>query len=304
MAKLAILGHATRGKEVIEILEMLGGNNKRNLRGIDTNLTYYICSEGNIDTLYAVSSENFIVFTLEEFLEKYPYKVGDSVNSKYLKNYKIEKAEWDSHSNKVVYKLQGVGWFSVEDLQPYEEAPMYLNEKANKQSEEIKKTIEPVKEIMEEMKLDIPDGYEFFGIDDDGKIVLTKKQPRYPKTYGECCKIITAKYDTHYFYTKKDKEEYPNEVKLLDCLDNLRKLLICRDAYWKIADEQMGLGKPWEPNWEDESEDKYTIVLHDNKNCYANCKGTCSFLTFPTAEMRDTFYENFKDLIEECKMFL
>jgi hypothetical protein len=64
------------------------------------------------------------------------------------------------------------------------------------------------------------------------------------------------------------------------------------------------LDKPWEPDWKDESENKYTIVLHGNKNCYANCKGACSFLTFPTAEMRDAFYENFKDLIEECKEFL
>lgn len=29
MANLAIRGHATRGKEVIEILEMLGGENKK-----------------------------------------------------------------------------------------------------------------------------------------------------------------------------------------------------------------------------------------------------------------------------------
>ena len=36
------------------------------------------------------------------------------------------------------------------------------------------------------MKLDIPEGYEFFGIDDDNKIVLTKKQPQYPKTFEEC----------------------------------------------------------------------------------------------------------------------
>jgi hypothetical protein len=27
-------------------------------------------------------------------------------------------------------------------------------------------------------------------------------------------------------------------------------------------------------------------------------------LVFPTEEMRDAFYENFKDLIEKCKKFL
>ena len=29
----------------------------------------------------------------------------------------------------------------------------------------------------------------------------------------------------------------------------LQKLIICRDVYWKIYGEQMGLGKPWEPDF-------------------------------------------------------
>ena len=35
MAQLVIKGHVTRGYEVIEILEMLGGKNKYNLTGND-----------------------------------------------------------------------------------------------------------------------------------------------------------------------------------------------------------------------------------------------------------------------------
>lgn len=64
----------------------------------------------------------------------------------------------------------------------------------------------------------------------------------------------------------------------------------------------MGLGKPWEPDWE--LEGCYVIV---------NCRGDIdthkqwhlnTLLAFPTEEMRDAFYENFKELIEECKEFL
>jgi hypothetical protein len=80
---------------------------------------------------------------------------------------------------------------------------------------------------------------------------------------------------------------------------NLFKLLICRDAYWKIAGDEMGLGKPWNPC---DTKDKYSIrrvedkiLLHYNVS---------SVLEFPTTKMRDLFYTSFKDLIEKCKDLL
>jgi hypothetical protein len=86
-------------------------------------------------------------------------------------------------------------------------------------------------------------------------------------------------------------------------LNNLNKLKICRDAYWKIAGEQMGLDKPWEPDWNDESQ-KYCIRMDRNK--IVNCSSSFNnrILAFPTEEMRDVFYENFKKEIEECKELL
>jgi hypothetical protein len=42
MGNIAIKGHPTRGKEVIEILEMLGAKNKYNLSGDGTNAYYVI----------------------------------------------------------------------------------------------------------------------------------------------------------------------------------------------------------------------------------------------------------------------
>jgi hypothetical protein len=82
------------------------------------------------------------------------------------------------------------------------------------------------------------------------------------------------------------------------------KLLICRDAYWKIAGEQMGLVKSWEPNWENCNENKYCLyITRNNVNKGTFCNDS-HILAFPTQEMRDVFYENFKDLIEECKVLL
>ena len=159
-------------------------------------------------------------------------------------------------------------------------------------------------------EFECPDGYEFH--DENGnviaarKIVLEKKS-RYPKSYSECCAIIGAQIRRSIFYTKKDKDDYPNEVKILSQLDDLRRLLICRDAYWKIAGEEMGLGKPWKPNWDKCSGIKYCIypvlngIRHD---AMVNQEYENRILAFPTAEMRDAFYENFKELINECKELL
>ena len=81
-------------------------------------------------------------------------------------------------------------------------------------------------------------------------------------------------------------------------------LLLYRDAYWKIVGEEMGLGKAWEPDWEDENQDKYIIgswlgAIQGLEENYVSHP-----LAFPTAEMRDAFKENFDPDIEVCKEFL
>ena len=147
----------------------------------------------------------------------------------------------------------------------------------------------------EEQEIQIADGFEFR--DENGnviktsKITLAKKKPKYPTSYEECCNIIKNPAIVTYGYRR-------------DLIYNLQKLLICRDAYWKIAGDEMGLDKPWEPNWTDNNEVKFIIGVAENEiiKCY---NGIAQYiLAFPTSEMRDIFCENFKDLINECKELL
>lgn len=139
------------------------------------------------------------------------------------------------------------------------------------------------------------DGYEV--VSDEGKFYVVKKPPKYPKTHVECCEIL---YPNENFQTVAQPIKGHNGQKLFA----LQKLLICRDAYWKIAGEQMGLGKPWEPNWLNEEQDKFVLYTHNNVICSNRFVFGHNVFAFPTAEMRDTFYENFKDLIESCKELL
>lgn len=141
-----------------------------------------------------------------------------------------------------------------------------------------------------------PDGYIFKDENDNiinaTKIILEKKKKEYPKTYEECIGKLPINWDS-----KVEGYKY-------DLLTTFQKLLICRDAYWKIAGDKMGLDKSWEPNWTDNNEVKFIIGVAENEiiKCY---NGIAQYiLAFPTEEMRDTFYENFKDLIEQCKELL
>lgn len=117
-------------------------------------------------------------------------------------------------------------------------------------------------------------------------------KPKYPKTFEECLNVLYCKSVLRTIIGHK-----------AELLFNLEKLLICRDAYWKIAGEQMGLGKPWEPDWYTK-ELKYIIYCENNKIWFNDEISRNTILVFPTLEMRDAFYENFKDLMEQCKELL
>ena len=465
MATLAIKGHSTRGEEVIELLEMLGGWNY-NRWDSKTSRTLYFINENVIELTnirHDTCINEFNVFTLEEFEEQYPYKVGDNVThhvGKLLETHKIIGMRWDSDKCRILYYLDNYDVIGVEDilygieckieqsiknndnltinseefeekfpykigdkvlshnkwegiiidmewsiddivyhirentgyishqsvneLQPYKEDT--VEEEEEDFAECIEKTIQEClfgKEDMED-KGNISDGYHTFnelyeyrllynasmfnelakqGLYDvhkskrhsdatipfgdenwfivqaelptgqisnhyemkdwdlfqvpikekanpyDGhtpqdvakrlREFLTPK-PKYPKTFAECCKVlgITSNVYMVYGYDDEHKTEvdYLYTQKML--ANHLVRLKICRDAYWKIAGEEMGF-IPWKPDWDNLSTNHEFIKI--KKGCF---EYSSRVLVFPTAEMRDVFYENFKELIEICKELL
>ena len=78
--KIAIQGHPTRGKEVIQILESLGGRNTFNYNGDYIRTAYFIGMDYSIYGFCTDSPKvGFKVYTLEEFEKEFPFKVGDKV---------------------------------------------------------------------------------------------------------------------------------------------------------------------------------------------------------------------------------
>lgn len=295
---LAIKGHATRGKEVIEILEMLGGKNVCNYGCDVTSYIYSIDVKGTINWYIPHPDSPLAIFSLEEFIKKFPYKVGDKVKSVRINNLigRITNVRWHSNENQIIYTVE---WNDVttstlsyfaRGLQPYKEETM--EDKGTLVQIDLTKELC----VADEVEVILGD-YEF--ILKDGKTYVIKKKPQYPKTYEECCEIMGIEYPV----VGGKPDGLGASTYRITAIRPLIYLLICRDAYWKIAGEQMGLGKPWEPDWNHNSE-KYVIYPYRylysmDKERYRN-----TILAFPTREMQEAFLENFKDLIELGKELL
>ena len=305
--KLAIKGHPTRGKEVIELLEMLGGINDEGHIGTNTwKDVYYYLDNGHIR---AYDWCDAIKFTLEGFWEKYPFKVGDKV---------IDEADgcpgvvcemkWDEYLSDMKYCVafgNGIdfGWFANDSINFFKiKKNENLEETQSKREyDELRMPLEDDDKLATEAtimdkKILPPDGYLVGKITrtDNGMLVeYVEKKPKYPTTYEEC--YDEGNTELHFIYVDKDER---------DLYESFIQLIRCRNAYWKIAGEQMGLDKPWEPDWTNLDQVKYCIWVDIGEFItMINVRGQ-HILAFPTEEIRDAFYENFKDLIEQCKELL
>lgn len=149
------------------------------------------------------------------------------------------------------------------------------------------------KDYADQIEVNLGDNYEYkFEMN---RLYIVKKKSKYPTTYDECYDEVNT--ELHFIYVDKDER---------DLYESFIQLIRCRNAYWKIAGEEMGLGKPWDSTygcgewgyWIGYNINENKIYLQDSRILVNHT------LVFPTEEMRDAFYENFKDLIEKCKELL
>lgn len=247
------------------------------------------------DSYYVIENDYYWTDEMIECkVEEYDLKIGDVV---VITNFEKNTDEWSPH-----YK----GEISVIDRIDY---PLYYlaNDNTTPFTKEQLCVISTIS-LEKEIQWNLPEGYIFK--DDNGnvinakKIIVEKKKKEYPKTYEECCKILEIPIHGGIALIGNWCMEDGYIVKHLETLRTLSKLLICRDAYWQIAGEEMGLGEPWKPDWTDQETPKYCIAGVEGQIKTAERYIVNTILAFPTAEMRDAFYESFKKEIEICKELL
>jgi hypothetical protein len=291
---------------------MMGGKNIEGYIGFDRTEIYTI-EDGYIIQPY--DWNDCFVLSLEEFLKKYPFKVGDKVVDGCGNKLIIKSMSWSEDCRTMVYDFEdSVIVLAAEDIEfvdgnklsgtvdnSTEAKSCTVSLKAIEDSIDSVQFVQSGKIVAVRFNTQNYENEVELQLDDyeikirDGKTYAVRKKPKYPKTYEECCEVL-----------------FPNSIELgkvltsgynCELLKKLGELLICRDAYWEIAGEEMGLNGPWEPNWI-ESSPKYTITVIENKFEKRFALTHSYILAFPTEEMQDVFFENFKDLIENCKELL
>jgi hypothetical protein len=313
--QLAIKGHPTRGKEVIEILEMLGANNKENYNGGDSDALYILNdSDNNIDLGYGY--DNRVVFKLEEFLKKYPFRIGDTVVIKSADCSGIVTwMRWScvtsvcSENCEIRYGITPITSKNKRELYWRSSNEIEFSNTSRKDDRNVNNICDDIlinmfsdKVASISLKSDICDDEVELNLGDyeieirGDKTFAVKKKPKYPKTYEECCGILGITFD-YPDIRMVSTDEY-------NLYSNFIQLIRCRDAYWKIAGEQMWLGEPWKPDWTDNYQKKWLITFYQDEINFTTGTNVQFILAFPTEEMRDSFFENFKDLIEKCKKLL
>ena len=190
--ELGIIGHETRGEEVVKILETLGGKNhyKLKLTGDDENHFYYITNHyKDINNSHIGPDEikGYEIFSLEGFLEKFPYKVGDKVEFwsevDYYGRTELETSEiismrWNSARCEIAYRLKGeCKEFYKSDIKGKANDDGNLFHTTNEYEDIVEKSFQGG---YEKCKLDIqlngyelPEGYHF--TDGNGNVIGTTK---------------------------------------------------------------------------------------------------------------------------------
>lgn len=138
---------------------------------------------------------------------------------------------------------------------------------------------------LDEVEIVLGDKFEI--VLKEGKYYAVRKQPKYPTSYESCLRILGYNI-SHTIPLNKGH----NGFRMM----KFQRLLVCRDAYWMIAGD-------WKPNFANEDK-KFIIACFYGKIYTTSATNYNRVLVFPTEEMRDAFYVNFEDLIEECKDLL
>ena len=258
--KIAIQGHLTRGKEVIQILESLGGINRMNHKCRYDKYFYYISGDDNTIAWTGVRPQHLGVFTLEEFEKEFPFKIGDEVMFPVTRGWLSGKITGiKDFEYEVDTRIGGYRYVEPHKLQLY---PM-------KEERNITLTLDKAKEW-----------YKKGG--DLKQVALQafseKELNPLPRSWEEYCR----KYGYVCLSTR-----YTNLSSKYDALIKLEQLRDC----WRQG---------WEPNWLEGNIQKYVIQKWRDRILIETTYVTHSFLSFPTYEMAKEFLECFRDLIEQA----
>lgn len=284
--KITIKGHPTRGKEVIQILENLGGKNTSNHKGKD-NYAYYISSiDRRIYKTNLLFSE-YRHYTLEEFEREFPFKVGDEVIFPVKIGWASGKVTGLTYvEDKLKYEVDTrIGGYRY--IEPYKLSLYPMKEERN-----ITLTLDKAKEWYKK-------GGELREI--ALQAFSEKELKPLPRSWEEFCRNNPVQVGECWLENCDKickKELSTNEARIHKNWIPSRKSAEAHLAMIQLEQLRNCWWGDWEPIWD--ISEKWCIRLWGNELSIGIATNISRFLTFPTREMAEEFLECFSDLIEKA----
>lgn len=284
--KIAIQGHPTRGKEVIQILESLGGKNTEKLEGTYKTF-YYIDNKGEIGDDHR---DNFPpiykLYTLDEFESEFPFKVGDIVALNGI-NKPHEIIALEFYVNKLCYKLDNGFHFSPRALIIYGEM---------KEERNITLTLDKAKEWYKK-------GGELKEI--ALQAFSEKELNPLPRSWEEFCEKYSKIDDKEYFIDSNSsilqvKAVVSNPCRLQNSDRNICPSVKSAEAHLAMIQLEQ-LRNCWRQGWKPTTHEAVYAIKFSVHGLGVYNFVSREFLSFPTKEMAEEFLECFRDLIEKAE---
>lgn len=157
---------------------------------------------------------------------------------------------------------------------------------------------------IETKEWNIPEGYEIDREKSNELQIVFKKIEDKARSWEEYCKKIQGK-DSYYVNNVNYKviSSQFESTPFLEEFDNKEdaKAFAALGKLLKLRKDWTG---DWEPDWT-RCDAKFVIMINNNNIEHSGYSFYVSSpMSFPTKEMRDEFYESFKDLLEVAKPLL
>ena len=251
---------------------------------VDCNGTFFTRLYDKLSDKYDVQYAFTVFNDVDEFLEQYPILCGSTVITKGGTVETVLACKWQRCAPSY-YINPELGYVR------YNELELYYNE-----NREVAEDVEDAEVLVTEI---IPDtnwdevvevnlGNEYEVVQENGKTFIKRIRPKFPKTINECVDLFHSRMDDVSIISN-----YENMQEELS--SNIKKLMYCRDAYWTVLN--------WVPNLDDDAE-KFVIQNVNHKVDFSTTTHINKFLMFPDVYSRNLFYDNFKELIDNCLPFI
>lgn len=151
--------------------------------------------------------------------------------------------------------------------------------------------------------INIPEGYEIDKEKSTERQIVLRKTNNRVRSWKEYCDKMKGE-DSYCF--GNNWKIYSSKFGCTPALSEFKdkkdvEVLMAFSKLLKLRKDWVG---DWKPDWTNIYQPKYAIANSSNKLVDCTCREISHPLSFPTEEMRDEFFNCFKDYLEQAKSLL